>query len=331
MQAMVLHKIGEPLILKRRRIPEPGTGEILIKIEACAVCRTDLHVIDGDLTEARLPLVPGHEIVGIVIDVGGGVDPTRVGQRVGVPWLGRTCGRCAYCKRGAENLCDEPVFTGYSRDGGFATHVVADADFSIELDPSADPASLAPLLCAGLIGWRSLKKAGEAEKIGLYGFGAAAHIITQICIWQGREVYAFTRPGDTQAQTFAKELGATWAGGSDKTPVDELDAVIIFAPIGDLVPIALKAVRKGGRVVCGGIHMSDIPAMPYATIWGERELVSVANLTRQDARDFFTIIGEASVETTTTRYSLDKVNTALGDLRSGRLTGAAVIIPHGAQ
>jgi len=331
MQAMVLHKIGEPLILVRRKIPKPSAGEILIKVEACAVCRTDLHVIDGDLTAARLPLVPGHEIVGTVIDVGEGVDPTRMGQRVGVPWLGRTCGRCTYCQRGAENLCDDPVFTGYTRDGGFATHVVADANFSIELDPFADPVSLAPLLCAGLIGWRSLKKAGEARKIGLYGFGAAAHIITQICTWQGRQVYAFTRPGDTQAQTFAKDLGATWVGGSDETPADELDAVIIFAPIGDLIPTALRAVRKGGRVVCGGIHMSEIPAMPYATIWGERELVSVANLTRQDARDFFAIIGKAGVETTTTCYSLEEANIALGDLRSGRLIGAAVIIPQGNQ
>lgn len=329
MQAMVLHKIGEPLILVKRRIPEPSTGEILIRIEACAVCRTDLHVIDGDLTAARLPLVPGHEIVGTVIDVGQGVDPRRMEQRVGVPWLGHTCGRCAYCQRGEENLCDEPVFTGYTRDGGFATHVVADANFSIELDSHADPVSLAPLLCAGLIGWRSLKKTGKAEKIGLYGFGAAAHIITQICTWQRREVYAFTRPGDTPAQVFAKSLGAAWAGGSDERPPVELDAAIIFAPIGDIVPTALRAVRKGGRVVCGGIHMSEIPAMPYATIWGERELVSVANLTREDARDFFTITGKAGVKTTTSCYSLQAVNLALADLRFGRLTGAAVILPHG--
>jgi alcohol dehydrogenase, propanol-preferring len=327
MQAMVLHKIGEPLILVRRKIPKPSVGEILIKIEACAVCRTDLHVVDGDLTNARLPLVPGHEIVGTVIDVGEGVDPTRMGQRVGVPWLGHTCGICVFCQRGAENLCDQPVFTGYNRDGGFATHVVADANFSIELDPSADPISLAPLLCAGLIGWRSLKKAGEAGKIGLYGFGAAAHIIAQVCRWQGRDVYAFTRKGDLQAQSFAKKLGIAWTGGSDERPPEELDAAIIFAPIGDLVPKALRAVRKGGRVICGGIHMSDIPSMPYATIWGERELVSVANLTRQDARDFFPIAAKAGVLATTICYSLEETNTALEDLRSGRLSGAAVIIP----
>jgi propanol-preferring alcohol dehydrogenase len=327
MQAMVLHKIGEPLMLVRRKVPEPRAGEILIEVEACAVCRTDLHVVDGELTDARLPLIPGHEIVGKVVDVGEGVVAPRLGKRVGVPWLGHTCGRCDYCRHGAENLCDEPVFTGYTRDGGFATHVVADDSFSIELDPTADAVSLAPLLCAGLIGWRSLKKAGEARKIGLYGFGAAAHIIAQICRWQGPNVYAFTHKGDSQAQSFAKQLGAAWSGGSEDRPPEELDAAIIFAPIGDLVPKALRAVRKGGRVVCGGIHMSEIPAMPYASIWGERELVSVANLTRQDARDFFPIAAKAGVLTTTVRYSLEEANTALEDLRSGRLNGAAVVVP----
>jgi propanol-preferring alcohol dehydrogenase len=329
MHAMVLQKIGEPLILVRRKVPKPRAGEILIEVEACAVCRTDLHVVDGDLKDARLPLIPGHEIVGKVAGVGEDVDATRLGRRVGVPWLGRTCGHCNYCRRGTENLCNEPIFTGYTRDGGFATHVIADDSFSIDLDPTADPVSQAPLLCAGLIGWRSLKKAGEARKIGLYGFGAAAHIIAQICAWQGREVYAFTRKGDLQAQRFAQKLGAVWTGGSEERPPEELDAAIIFAPIGDLVPTALGAVRKGGRVVCGGIHMSEIPAMPYATIWGERELVSVANLTREDAREFFTIIGKAGVETTTTCYSLEETNTALEALRSGRLSGAAVIVPHG--
>lgn len=329
MQAMVLHKIGEPLLLEKREIPRPGMGELLIEVEACAVCRTDLHVVDGDLKDVQLPLIPGHEIVGKVVDIGEGVIATRLGQRVGVPWLGHTCGRCNYCRHGTENLCDDPVFTGYTRDGGFATHVIADDNFSFELDPTADPVSLAPLLCAGLIGWRSLKKAGEARKIGLYGFGAAAHIIAQICTWEGREVYAFTREGDLQAQSFAMKLGVAWAGGSGETPPQALDAAIIFAPIGDLVPKALRAVRKGGRVVCGGIHMSDIPSMPYAAIWGERELVSVANLTRQDARDFFPIAAKAGVRTTTTRYLLEEANIALEDLRSGHLSGAAVIIPCG--
>lgn len=327
MQAMVLHKIGEPLRLANREIPRPGRGELLIEVEACAVCRTDLHVVDGDLKDARLPLTPGHEIVGKVIGVGEGVFARRLGQRVGVPWLGRTCERCDYCRRGTENLCDAPVFTGYTRDGGFATHVIADDNFSFELDPTADPISLAPLLCAGLIGWRSLKKVGEARKIGLYGFGAAAHIIAQICSWQSREVYAFTREGDLKAQSFAKKLGVAWAGASGETPPQLLDAAIIFAPIGDLVPEALRAVRKGGRVVCGGIHMSDIPRMPYATIWGERELISVANLTRADASEFFPIAARAGVRTTTSLYSLEEANTALEDLRSGDLSGAAVIIP----
>ncbi|MEK1886176.1 MAG: zinc-dependent alcohol dehydrogenase family protein [Phyllobacterium sp.] len=327
MQAMVLHKIGEPLRLEGRKLPEPRAGEILIEVEACAVCRTDLHIVDGDLKNARLPLIPGHEIVGKVVGIGQGVSVTRLGKRLGVPWLGHACGRCDYCRRGAENLCDEPIFTGYTRDGGFATHAIADDSFSIELDPAADAVSLAPLLCAGLIGWRSLKKCGEAQKIGLYGFGAAAHIITQICKWQGRKVYAFTRKGDLQAQSFASKLGAIWWGGSDEKPPEELDAAIIFAPIGDLVPKALQAVRKGGCVVCGGIHMSDIPSMPYAALWGERELVSVANLTRQDAKDFFPVAADAAVMTTTVRYSLEEANTALANLRSGHLSGAAVIVP----
>ena len=327
MQAMVLHKVGEPLLLANREIPRPAKGELLIEVEACAVCRTDLHVVDGDLKNARLPLVPGHEIVGKVVAVGEGVVATRLGQRVGVPWLGQTCGRCDYCRRGAENLCDDPIFTGYTRDGGYATHAIADDNFSIELDPTADPVSLAPLLCAGLIGWRSLKKAGEAQKIGLYGFGAAAHIIAQICKWQNREVYAFTREEDLAAQNFARKLGVAWAGGSGEIPPQALDAAIIFAPIGDLVLAALRAVRKGGRVVCGGIHMSDIPSMPYSAIWGERELVSVANLTRQDAKDFFPVAAKAGVRTTTSRYSLQDANIALKDLRSGNLSGAAVIIP----
>ncbi|PBB23123.1 MULTISPECIES: zinc-dependent alcohol dehydrogenase family protein [unclassified Mesorhizobium] len=327
MKAMVLEKVGAPLKLVDRPDPMPGTGEIRLKVEACAVCRTDLHVIDGDLRHPKLPLIPGHEIVGIVDSVGKGVARSRVGRRVGVPWLGHTCGHCPYCLAGSENLCDQPDFTGYTRDGGFASHVIADAQFAFDLDRDADPVSLAPLLCAGLIGWRCLKKAGDGKRLGIYGFGAAAHIVAQIAIWQGREIFAVTRPGDKQAQEFARSLGATWAGGSDELPPRLLDAAIIFAPVGDLVPIALGAVRKGGRVVCGGIHMSDIPAMAYELLWQERELVSVANLTRGDAEEFFPIARRAQVHTHTKVYPLEQANQALGDLRQGRLSGAAVLVP----
>lgn len=327
MKAMVLEKIGGPLSLVERPDPSPLAGQLAIRVEACAVCRTDLHVVDGDLPEPKLPLVPGHEIVGIVEAVGVGVSSDMIGRRVGVPWLGHTCGQCPYCLRDEENLCDHPLFIGYTCDGGIATHTVADADFAFELARNEDAASLAPLLCAGLIGWRALKKAGEAQRIGIYGFGAAAHIITQVCRWQGREVYAFTREGDGDAQAFAKNLGAVWAGSSQLPPPVELDAAIIFAPVGELVPAALRAVRKGGRVVCGGIHMSEIPAMPYSILWGERSVSSVANLTRQDGREFFDIARKASVRTHTVIYPLARANDALADLRAGRLSGAAVLVP----
>ena len=329
MRAMVLDRVGAPLRLVERPVPVAGPGEVLVRVEACAVCRTDLHVVDGDLPEPKLPLVPGHEIVGIVEAVGAGdtAGLLRPGQRVGIPWLGHTCGHCTYCRGGAENLCETPLFTGYTRDGGFATHVVADAAYSFKLDGDADPVALAPLLCAGLIGWRSLQKAAAAQRIGLYGFGAAAHIIAQVCRWQGREVYAFSRPGDAEAQHFARDLGACWAGGSDEMPPQELDAAIIFAPVGALVPAALAALCRGGRVVCGGIHMSDIPAMPYSLLWQERELVSVANLTRRDAEEFFPAAKKAGVRTHTTPYPLERANEALADLRAGRFSGAAVLVP----
>ncbi|MDR6757054.1 propanol-preferring alcohol dehydrogenase [Mycoplana sp. BE70] len=327
MKAMILERIGDPLRLVERPDPLPLAGQLLIRVEACAVCRTDLHVVDGDLPEPKLPLVPGHEIVGIVEAVGGGVSSDRIGRRVGVPWLGHACGQCPYCRRDEENLCDQPLFTGYTCDGGFATHTLADADFAFELERTQDAASLAPLLCAGLIGWRALKKAGDSERIGIYGFGAAAHIITQVCRWQGREVYAFTREGDGDAQAFAISLGAVWAGSSHLPAPVELDAAIIFAPAGELVAAALRAVRKGGRVVCGGIHMSDLPAMPYSILWGERSVASVANLTRRDGREFFEIARKASVRTHTVTYPLARANDALADLRAGRLSGAAVLIP----
>jgi propanol-preferring alcohol dehydrogenase len=326
MKAMVLHRPGEALKLEERPDPVAGPGEIVVRVEACAVCRTDLHVVDGDLTEPKLPLVPGHEIVGIVESCG---EETSLapGRRVGIPWLGHTCGCCSYCESGRENLCDHPGFTGYTRDGGFATHVVADEAYAFPLDGFADPIAAAPLMCAGLIGWRSLKMAGEGRRVGIYGFGAAAHIIAQVCGYQGREVYAFTRPGDAAAQAMARSLGATWAGSSDETPPAMLDAAMIFAPVGDLVPAALRAVAKGGRVVCGGIHMSDIPQFPYSILWGERQILSVANLTRADAIEFLELAPRAGVVTTTTVYPLDRANEALDDLRHGRFQGAAVLVP----
>jgi propanol-preferring alcohol dehydrogenase len=324
---MVLSGVKQRLRLEERPVPQPGPGEIRLRVEACGVCRTDLHIVDGELEDTRLPIVPGHEIVGIVEAIGAGVTTLDSGRRVGVPWLGHTCGVCPYCTSHRENLCDHPVFTGHGRDGGFASHVVADAAYAFPLDGFDDPVAAAPLMCAGLIGWRSLKLAGEGKRVGLYGFGAAAHILAQVCRWQGREVYAFTRPGDAAAQAHALSLGAHWAGGSDNLPSVPLDTAILFAPVGALVPAALRAVRKGGVVVCGGIYMSDLPAFPYRLLWEERELRSVANLTRADAVEFLALAPRAGVHTTTKTYPLDGANQALADLRAGRFQGAAVLVP----
>jgi propanol-preferring alcohol dehydrogenase len=327
MQAMVLEKPREPLAFVERPDPRPARGEVRIHVAACGVCRTDLHVVDGELPNPKLPLVPGHEIVGRIDMLGDGVVGLGIGRRVGVPWLGKTCGTCRYCRSGRENLCDHPLFTGYTRDGGYATHVVADARYVFPLSEHGEDIADAPLLCAGLIGWRSLQIAGEGNKLGLYGFGAAAHIIAQVARWQGRDVFAFTRRGDTAGQVFARQLGACWAGNSDELPPEPLDCAIIYAPVGALVPAALRAVRKGGRVVCAGIHMSDIPSFPYGILWHERELRSVANLTRQDGEEFFNIVPKAGIKTQTTPYPLNRANEALADLRNGRLQGAAVLVP----
>jgi propanol-preferring alcohol dehydrogenase len=327
MRAMVLNRPGERLHLVQRPDPEPGPGKVVLKVLACGVCRTDLHVVDGELPDTRLPIVPGHEIVGVVETLGEGVTTLSRGQRVGVGWLGQACHHCDYCRSDRENLCDHPIFTGYTRDGGFASHVVVDADYAYRLDAGAEPAAEAPLLCAGLIGWRSLVMAGEGKVLGLYGFGAAGHIILQVALWQGRRVFAFTRPGDLRTQDFARSLGAAWAGGSDEAPPESMDAAIIFAPAGELVPEALRALKKGGRVVCAGIHMSDIPSFPYAWLWEERQIVSVANLTRADAHAFLEIAPRAGVTTHITTYPLERANEALDDLRAGRLEGAAVLIP----
>jgi alcohol dehydrogenase, propanol-preferring len=327
MRAMVLEEPRRPLVMRERALPEPAADEIVVEIAACGVCRTDLHVVDGELPNPKLPVVPGHEIVGRIAAMGEGVTGLAIGQRIGVPWLGHTCGVCPYCRAARENLCDRPLFTGYTRDGGYATHAVADARYAFPLPERMDDAGVAPLLCAGLIGWRSYRMAGEGRALGLYGFGAAAHILAQVAAWQGRRVHAFTRAGDTAAQAFARSLGAVWAGGSDEMPPEPLDAAIIFAPVGALVPAALKAVKKGGRVVCGGIHMSDIPSFPYRLLWEERHVVSVANLTREDAREFLSLAPQAGLRTEVTRYPLDRANAALADLREGRLQGAAVLIP----
>jgi alcohol dehydrogenase, propanol-preferring len=327
MRAMVACAKGAPLVLEQRPTPEPQSGQILLRVEACGVCRTDLHVIDGELADPRYPIVPGHEVVGRVEARGAEVAQFEIGERAGAPWLAHTCGRCFYCDSGRENLCDHGAFTGYDRDGGYATHMLVDADYALKLPENVAAAALAPLLCAGLIGWRSLKAAGDAKRVGLYGFGAAAHIVAQLCSWRRQEVYAFTRPGDVEAQTFARRLGAVWADGYDVAAPDQLDAAIVFAPVGALIPSALRAVRKGGRVVAGGIHMSDIPSFPYAWLWGEREVVSVANLTRADGSEFFAIAEDAGLKAETIPYRLEDANAALDDLRAGRLQGAAVLIP----
>jgi propanol-preferring alcohol dehydrogenase len=327
MRAMVLERPQTSLVLCEQPIPQPAAGEILVDVSACGVCRTDLHVVDGELPHPKLPIVPGHEIVGRVAALGARVSGFALGARVGVPWLGHTCGVCPYCRDNKENLCDAPLFTGYTRDGGYATHAVADANYCFPLPDGIGDAGVAPLLCAGLIGWRSYRMAGEGRDLGLYGFGAAAHILAQIARAQGRRVYAFTRGGDKAAQDFARALGAVWAGASEDTPSTPLDAAIIFAPVGALVPLALKAVKKGGRVVCGGIHMSDIPSFPYDILWEERQILSVANLTRADAREFLDIAPKAGIKTEVTRYALEDANRALSDLRAGRLQGAAVLVP----
>jgi len=327
MHAMVLKKLGAALEWTDLADQQPGPGEIRVKVAACGVCRTDLHVIDSELPHLKLPIIPGHEIVGRIDVIGPGVEGLRLGERVGVPWLGYTCGVCPYCMAGQENLCDRLLFTGYTRNGGFATATIADARFAFPLGETGSDVAIAPLLCAGLIGWRSLVIAGEGKKLGLYGYGAAAHIVAQVAKWQGRAVFAFTRPGDVATQAFARRLGATWAGGSDEMPPEPLDAAIIFATVGDLVPLTLRAVRKGGRVVCAGIHMSDIPGFPYRLLWEERQLMSVANLTRQDGIDFLRLAPEVGIVTKTTRYPLNQANEALADLRAGRFDGAAVLVP----
>lgn len=325
MKAMVMREPGSPLELISVPEPEPGPGEVLVRVESCAVCRTDLHVMDGDLTEPKLPLILGHEIVGRVEAAGSASLNEMIGRRVGVPWLGKTCQRCRFCLAGIENLCDSPGFTGYTIDGGFAEYTVADARYCFTIPARYDSSHAAPLLCAGLIGWRSYRMAGEAERLGVYGFGAAAHILAQVAVAESRVVYAFTRPGDSSAQAFARSLGCIWAGGSDEEPPDELDSVIIFAPVGALVPAALKAVAKGGRVVLGGIHMTDIPSFPYRYIWGERQLLSVANLTKEDGLSFMEMAERHPIHTEITTYGLDRVNEAVADLRAGTLNGAAVI------
>jgi propanol-preferring alcohol dehydrogenase len=322
---MVLESPGGPLVPRTREVPVPDRGQVVLEVAACGVCRTDLHLLDSELPDIVYPIVPGHQVVGRVVTVGSGVTTVRVGQRVGVPWLGYTCGRCQYCLHEQENLCDAARFTGYQIDGGYATHCCADARYAFALPQSYDDLAVAPLLCAGVIGYRSLRMCGDARRIGFYGFGSAAHLIAQIARWQGREVYAFTRPRDDAAQALARTLDVTWAGGSDEPPPRPLDAAVVFAAAGELVPAALRAVRTGGRVVCGGIHMSDIPTFPYSVLWGERSVTSVANLTRADAEELLRLAPEVPVHARVTTYPLEAANDALADLRSGRLTGTAIL------
>ena len=323
---MQLDRPGEPLREVSLDLPDPTGAEVLIEVTACGVCRTDLHIVDGDI-HGLLPIVPGHEILGRVAALGSGARDFVVGDRVGVPWLGGTDGSCFYCTHGMENLCDRPTFTGFNRNGGYATHVLADSHFCLRIPDRYGEVEAAPLLCAGLIGYRALKLAGEGERIGFYGFGAAAHILAQVAAWQGRRVFAFTRDGDTAGQRFACSLGCVWAGGSSDVPPEELDAAIIFAPVGLLVPVALRNVSKGGRVICAGIHMSDIPSFPYENLWGERSISSVANLTRADGREFMEIATQAPIRTHTTEFALSGANEALAMLRNGELEGAAVLVP----
>jgi propanol-preferring alcohol dehydrogenase len=331
MRAMLLEQPRQPLRPVERPQPQPGPEQVLLRVHACGVCRTDLHVVDGELTQPRLPLIPGHEIVGRVIAKGERVERFAVGDRVGVPWLGWTCGVCRFCSSGRENLCDRALFTGYQIDGGYADHTLADQRYVFPLPAAYGDAEAAPLLCAGLIGYRSLVLAGEGRRLGLYGFGAAAHIIIQLARHQGRAIYAFSRPGDAAGQQFARDLGAAWAGGSDQMPPEELDAAILFAPVGSLVPQALRAVSKGGTVVCAGIHMSDIPAFPYRLLWGERTVRSVANLTRRDGDEFLQIAPQVPVRTSVEIFPLTEANDALERLRTGRIRGAAVLVPEHAE
>jgi propanol-preferring alcohol dehydrogenase len=326
MRAMILKAQKSPMILREIDPPKPVPGQLLLKVHACGVCRTDLHVVDGELTEPKLPLIPGHQIVGAVAEIAG-ESKFRIGDKVGVPWLGSSCGQCRYCLSGRENLCDFAKYTGYQIDGGFAEFCVADERFCFPIPQGYSDTQAAPLLCAGLIGYRSLHMAGDAHRLGFYGFGASAHILIQVAKFQGREVYAFTRKGDKAGQEFAQRLGADWAGSSDDAPPSPLDAAIIFAPVGELVPVALKAVSKGGVVVCAGIHMSDIPSFPYHILWNERSIKSVANLTRQDGYEFMELVSKIHINTEVNLYPLEKANDALDDLRHGRFQGAAVIVP----
>ena len=327
MRAMVLESPKQPLMLRDLPAPVAGPGQILVRVTACAVCRTDLHVMDGELPEPKVPLILGHEIVGRVEKLGEGVSGFQVGERVGIPWLGWTCGECEFCTSERENLCPRAKFTGYTLDGGYAELTVADARFCFRVPEVGDDAATAPLMCAGLIGYRSLRKAGDARRIGIYGFGAAAHIVTQVARYEGRRIFAFTRAGDKTAQEFALKMGATWAGNAGEDPPEKLEAAIVFAPVGDLVPMALRALQRGGVVVCGGIHMSDIPSFPYRDLWQERRICSVANLTRRDAAEFLELAPKVPVRTTTQVFPLEQANEALERLRSGKLTGAAVLVP----